>query len=952
MLAGEDGTKPFWSFAGGKFWVSTVHGFLRNESATMMLVILLSLALLCGAVHAEITILKNVQVIYDRSPKIRIKASGFGDGTNMLLSLSSSGDQQLVQDEDYYITDGNDNGITLRLKPSKKWVDLSGHVPPVALVLSKVAFTEQPDVNLLPNSESIILANVLESPSIALSHQNVFMSATNQLTINGTGFSGAKVVDLYFQPPLRKEIDYQVVSQFPIYSDQVKLRLTHGSKWRSSPGNLVVVALDTGGGPVAVGNVTVADVQENLVAHAITVEDTAASQMIYQDEESVTVKGSGFNDKDKGNRLSFSNGIIGKGKNYTTTEHSATQLTLKLAPGSLWRKNGESLPGYLTLLAVDAGGGFVSVGPINSGKGRDIAAVFERPSIQAAAPGTQVVQLFRTHSHELAIRGAGFPLVMSRPLLRFKPPLQEGIDYTVRVTTRLDMTITLISGRAWRDTPGSLFITGINTRGDEAGWVLYAGDGVKVADVIADTAAEQTGGVEVFQMGTKVYQSFLSESIDVLGRGFSSEVSLTLDPALEKGVDYTIDSVTPNKMTLKLAQGKKWRADAGYLTVMAIAVKDADYPLAGGNGIRVAVVLANPTVTAGTDSFHDSQSKVVYITGTGFTSVDDTKVVMYPTMPNSYKVIAVLPTRIRIQLMPTVKWLPPYLTIGANDGDKKVPLQVASINTGAGTVTFDTPITVGNIVKDRAGEVCDDSCDFAFDDVCDDGSESEYSSYYTYYQEDDYGGFAEEEFNDYYMADDTYTVSACLQGTDCTDCGGIDAIIDYNIPPKKSEDTDEEPVVCNNDCIYAHDNICDDPRGVNYCAIGTDCFDCGPVGASNFTQVDDDAMWDDDDDYWKFNDNAFMGQTKGLKETRRGEPAVPVVEPVPVSQYFEAILLGVAYTVGLCVVTAIIAYGTLKACGYRTDVMLRSIFNFGEGHSDIELGSTQRMEITPSAAGR
>lgn len=919
-----------------------------------LLVILVALVLL-GAVFAEITILKNVQVLYDRSPKIRIKGSGFGDGSKVLLSLSSAGGKPLVQDEDFNIIDTtkpNDAGITLRLKPSKKWVDLQDRVPPVALILEKVAFKEKPDVNLLPNGESIILANVLESPSVEASDQHLYMTATNQLTINGTGFEGAKLVNLYFQPPLKKEIDYKIVSQFPIVSDQVRLKLTHGSKWRFAPGKLVVQALDTGGGPVAVGNVTVANVLQNLAVHSITVEDTASTQLIYHDDPVIKIKGTGF--KEGGpNRLAFSNGILGRGKNYTTTEHTATELSLKIAAGSMWRRNGENLPGYLTLLAVDAGGGFISVGPINAGKGRDVASVFERPSIHPAAP---VEKIFRTHSHELLIRGTGFPMVMSRPLLRFSPALQEGVDYTVVVTTRQDMTITLVGGRTWKDTPGPLYITGINTRGDEAGWVTYPGTGLQVAEVVADTAADQTGGVEVFQMGTKVYQSFLSESIEILGKGFTKEVVFSFEPNLVKDEDYTVDSATPNKMTLKLKPGKKWRPDGegnergtGYLTVMSLDVGGQSYPLAGGNGIRVAVVLADPSVKAGEANFHDSQSKLVYLEGAGFTSVDDTKVVLYPTMPNSYKVVAVLPTRIRIQLNPGFKWLPPYLSMGSTDKDKKVPLQVASIDCGAGSVTFEKPITVGQIVMDRAGEVCDDSCDFAFDDVCDDGSESEYSTYYNYYQEDDYGGFAQEEFNDYYSADDSYTVSACLQGTDCTDCGGIDAIVDYNIPAKKKDDEAEEPIVCTNDCIYAHDNICDDPRGVNYCALGTDCFDCGPVGNSNFTKTDDDAIWDDDDDYWKFNDNAFMDQTKGLKETRRSAPVIPQVEPVPVSQYFEAVLLGVAYTVGLCVVTAIVVYGTLKACGYKTDVMLRSAFNFGEGHSDIELGSTQRMDINPSA---
>ena len=36
------------------------------------------------------------------------------------------------------------------------------------------------------------------------------------------------------------------------------------------------------------------------------------------------------------------------------------------------------------------------------------------------------------------------------------------------------------------------------------------------------------------------------------------------------------------------------------------------------------------------------------------------------------------------------------------------------------------------------------------------------------------------ESDDYYMADDSYHVSACVEGTDCTDCGGVDAIPDYS----------------------------------------------------------------------------------------------------------------------------------------------------------------------------
>ena len=34
------------------------------------------------------------------------------------------------------------------------------------------------------------------------------------------------------------------------------------------------------------------------------------------------------------------------------------------------------------------------------------------------------------------------------------------------------------------------------------------------------------------------------------------------------------------------------------------------------------------------------------------------------------------------------------------------------------------------------------------------------------------------------------------------------------------------------------------------CDLGTDCQDCGPAGAANFTTWDDDGWWDDDDTYW------------------------------------------------------------------------------------------------------
>jgi hypothetical protein len=217
---------------------------------------------------------------------------------------------------------------------------------------------------------------------------------------------------------------------------------------------------------------------------------------------------------------------------------------------------------------------------------------------------------------------------------------------------------------------------------------------------------------------------------------------------------------------------------------------DAGWIRLPGNGIRIATILEDPVINSAEDLIHETQSKFVVISGSGFTSVSDVKIRLRPTVPDAYKVFSVSDDTIRIQLKPDHSWLPSFLTL--DNTDKTIPLEVSSINTGAREITFDTPIKIGNVVKDRAGVVCDDSCAYAFDGVCDDGSEVPSSSYdpedFVFDPSAGYeagdgidggsppsnGGY----YDDYYMHhEDTVSVPACLRGTDCTDCGGVDAIV-------------------------------------------------------------------------------------------------------------------------------------------------------------------------------
>jgi len=305
--------------------------------------------------------------------------------------------------------------------------------------------------------------------------------------------------------------------------------------------------------------------------------------------------------------------------------------------------------------------------------------------------------------------------------------------------------------------------------------------------------------------------------------------------------------MSSSELQLRLARGRKWAPAAGLLIAKSVSIGARSYPLANGDGVRVAVVLTDPVVESGREQFHETQSKVISIYGTGFTNAADVRVELQPTRADNYKVLSVTEDSIRLQLKEGYDWLPSHLNLDDAPDGSKIALELLSIDTGAGLILYDTtPITIGNIIKDREGVICDDSCEFAFDGVCDDGTDGESYYYYeegaekdeyadnNYYADDDQGGYYNDDErdgdfyyadgalidDDYYQENDEYTVSACVEGTDCTDCGGVDAIIDWS---EAIADPENEINVCSNTCIYARDGVCDDPRGANYCKIGTDC---------------------------------------------------------------------------------------------------------------------------------
>jgi hypothetical protein len=166
------------------------------------------------------------------------------------------------------------------------------------------------DKNLLP--EPVIVANVLITPGVIDSDDYLFMSDSNELRVNGTGFIGAKKVDLYFQPPLVKQVAYEDVSNYPLVKNEVILRLGYDYPWRKAPGALYVIGVDTGGGPVKVGGDVGwfpsplvldgyggangwMDLPGSGVHVAEVLEDV---QVIYDKSPKLRLKGSGFDAND------------------------------------------------------------------------------------------------------------------------------------------------------------------------------------------------------------------------------------------------------------------------------------------------------------------------------------------------------------------------------------------------------------------------------------------------------------------------------------------------------------------------------------------------------------------------------------------------------------------------------------------------------------------------------
>ena len=106
---------------------------MASGGARLMLALLFACTF--GLVLGEVTVLKSVQTVYDRSPKLRIKGTGFdAEDHDIVLELGAVGQPSLRADKDFLISKDTDgDGIILKLLSARRYgLYFSRHSPHLA----------------------------------------------------------------------------------------------------------------------------------------------------------------------------------------------------------------------------------------------------------------------------------------------------------------------------------------------------------------------------------------------------------------------------------------------------------------------------------------------------------------------------------------------------------------------------------------------------------------------------------------------------------------------------------------------------------------------------------------------------------------------------------------------------------------------------------------------------
>ncbi|CAM9167772.1 unnamed protein product, partial [Hapterophycus canaliculatus] len=249
----------------------------------------------------------RARMVYDTQPKLKIRGSGFG-----LLTVE---DVLSLKFEPQMPNGGalpraivlSDDTILLELTPGQRWASY-------LLLLVEASLQGEPLI-----TEPVSVASVIPTPTVNPSNNNLYLTMSQRVMINGTNF-GLKRTALYFSPPLVEDTDIYVLQVKSPTTIWVSLVHTNeGKRWADEPGPLKLVAINTGAGILRLredlGGVTIAEMQADMKGHSMSVENHEEVSM-YQSSKVLTIAGEGFNPA--GTRFRFGNTLV-EGKNFTVS---------------------------------------------------------------------------------------------------------------------------------------------------------------------------------------------------------------------------------------------------------------------------------------------------------------------------------------------------------------------------------------------------------------------------------------------------------------------------------------------------------------------------------------------------------------------------------------------------------------------------------------------------------
>jgi hypothetical protein len=353
--------------------------------------------------------------------------------------------------------------------------------------------------------------------------------------------------------------------------------------------------------------------------------------------------------------------------------------------------------------------------------------------------------------------------------LIFDPPLVKNVDYDDVTTSSSEdngLLFKLRPGKKWRKDPGPLKIVGMET---EVGKVeLDSPDGVICSAILpaVEKDSQQITDVNIWNAFRQLFQK-QTRKLFINGKGFVPDMEFIFNVPLQKDIDYDFIYQSSSAVLIQLKEGKEWPIPPinNQLVVLNIKINGILYSLPD-IATRVAVIYPDPILyESTTQQLYFSQSKQLIISGKNifdvhllplFNFMDDYsfKFEVDPYSSSTNEVIINTPK--------DGNWLGKDFDNSFVKKKGSVDLKIREYRMGLISFPIDPPITIAKIIPDIDGIVCDNSCEFANDGVCDD------SNLNPNYPRADYG--------QYNLVRD---LSYCTEGTDCTDCGGPDAIVAF-----------------------------------------------------------------------------------------------------------------------------------------------------------------------------